>query len=743
MFTLGVHGNFEIETEEITMKKFNLFAVALMLTAILFTGCQKDEALSTQPRVSKMSDLKVDPNFLFATTTMTQFDLAVALGDAGAQEKFLFSIYDKSPNEGGRLIDRGMADGSLRYRSKMNLPAALKSVYVVMRSSFGRNESKVIELNGGVVTAAFNQAQVGNVVAGRTNSGPNCTSGCTITLNANTNGYTINAGQTVCVAQGVTLSGNVTFNGGGRLRVCGNFNPNNINLNGGAKMNIVITSTGQWTSNQITMNGNQDTILNYGSVNVGNNLIVMGYFLNANVLTVENQFNVNSGGYFENTGTATAEDMNNNQTVVNRGLLINTRDFRNNGQSNFSNACRHIVQRDFHQNKLYANGGYVDVADDTRFNGGGITTLSSGSFWKTGDTHINGYIGGLNGSYALLRISGTTNIGGGSIVIGNVNICDVNGIEVNNGTQAPSVKLDCNVYIASSACNPGFGTPPVTDTDGDGVPDTLDEYPNDSGKAFNAYFPAQGVFGNVSYEDNWPAQADYDLNDLVIAYNYKMVKNANNQFVQIVAGYKIRAFGAQMDNGFGVSFDFNPSAVGSVTGTVRASNFISDHAKGYENGHTNKTVVVIFDAVNSIFNKSMTNTLVGGTTQNTDTATVVINLSTPQASIGTAPFNHFLISNRIRGREVHLKGYAPTALADMSLFNTREDKSIPNSGIWYQNGNGLPWAIDIPQRFDYPTEYSDILGAYLKFQDWAQSNGTLYPNWYQNLPGYRNANNIY
>lgn len=188
-----------------------------------------------------------------------------------------------------------------------------------------------------------------------------------------------------------------------------------------------------------------------------------------------------------------------------------------------------------------------------------------------------------------------------------------------------------------------------------------------------------------------------------------MVKNANNQFVQIVAGYKIRAFGAQMDNGFGVSFDFNPSAVGSVTGTVRASNYISDHAKGYENGHGNKTVVVIFDAVNPIFNKSMTNTLVGGTTQNTDTATVVINLSTPQASIGTAPFNHFLISNKVRGREVHLKGFAPTALADMSMFNTREDKSIPASGIWCQNANGLSWAIDIPERFDYPTEYSDIL----------------------------------
>lgn len=259
-------------------------------------------------------------------------------------------------------------------------------------------------------------------------------------------------------------------------------------------MHIIVTSTGQWTSNQVTMNGNQDTILNYGNLNVGNNLIVKGYFLNANQLTVGNQFNVNSGGLFENSGTTTAEDLNNNEDIINHNLLINTRDFRNNGQSHFTNNCRHIVQRDFHQNQVYINNGYVDVADDTRFNGGGVTTFGNGSFWKTADTHINGNIVGGNGGYSLLRVSGTTNIGGGSLINGNVNICDVNGIDVNNGTQTPSVQLNCNVYIPSSACNPGFGTPPVVDTDGDGVPDSLDEYPNDAGKAFNAYFPAQGIF---------------------------------------------------------------------------------------------------------------------------------------------------------------------------------------------------------------------------------------------------------
>ncbi|GCD80652.1 DUF4842 domain-containing protein [Schleiferia thermophila] len=67
----------------------------------------------------------------------------------------------------------------------------------------------------------------------------------------------------------------------------------------------------------------------------------------------------------------------------------------------------------------------------------------------------------------------------------------------------------------------------------------------------------------------------------------------------------------------------------------------------------------------------------------------------------------------------------------------------PAAGRYYVTKNNLPWAIHLPVRFDYPTEKSDILKAYKKLADWAQSNGELYTDWYLNLPGYRDPEFIY
>ncbi|MDD4310478.1 MAG: DUF4842 domain-containing protein, partial [Candidatus Cloacimonetes bacterium] len=62
---------------------------------------------------------------------------------------------------------------------------------------------------------------------------------------------------------------------------------------------------------------------------------------------------------------------------------------------------------------------------------------------------------------------------------------------------------------------------------------------------------------------------------------------------------------------------------------------------------------------------------------------------------------------------------------------------------WYKTTTNLPWAIDIPASWDYPVEKAEVTKAYLKFQIWAQSSGTSYPDWYQNISGYRNPDFIY
>jgi LruC domain-containing protein len=82
-------------------------------------------------------------------------------------------------------------------------------------------------------------------------------------------------------------------------------------------------------------------------------------------------------------------------------------------------------------------------------------------------------------------------------------------------------------------------------------------------------------------------------------------------------------------------------------------------------------------------------------------------------------------------------------LADVSKFGTGDDDSNPATGKYYMSDNALPWAINLPVKFDYPAEKEDITKAFLKFNDWVASRGFNYMDWYQNKNGYRQASKLY
>ncbi|MCX6281034.1 MAG: LruC domain-containing protein [Bacteroidetes bacterium] len=288
-----------------------------------------------------------------------------------------------------------------------------------------------------------------------------------------------------------------------------------------------------------------------------------------------------------------------------------------------------------------------------------------------------------------------------------------------------------------------ISNPSPTDTDGDGVPDNLDAYPLDPTRAFNSYYPNQTDLATYAFEDLWPAYGDYDCNDLVVNFNYKIVTNAQNKVVDLIATFKIKAAGAYYNNGFGVAFTMAPSTVASVTGCIKVGSVVINDPKGYEAGHANETVIIPVDAVNTLLGGIIINTVHGGYTVQTQTQTVTMHLSTPQASIGTPPYNPFIFVNQDRGHEVHLKDHVPTELNNPVYFGSLNDGSVPAQGLYYRSTSGLPWAFEIPVDFNYPVEKADILQTYLHFAEWAQSSGVSYTDWYMDKSGYRNAVNIY
>lgn len=285
-----------------------------------------------------------------------------------------------------------------------------------------------------------------------------------------------------------------------------------------------------------------------------------------------------------------------------------------------------------------------------------------------------------------------------------------------------------------------------TDSDGDGVSDSFDEFPKDGDRAYSSYTPALNQFNTLAFEDLWPGKGDEDYNDLVMGYNTKYISNAKNQIVSLEMKYVVRAIGANYALGFGFELPIDEWLVRSVDLNGKDLTGQPRNGNGTEAGQQYATVI-LFDNAYKAMNHSgskFVNTVIGGATLTPETLKVNIEFDQPidPVKLGTAPFNPFIFVNK-RSKEIHLANKRPTALADQSYFRTSFDKSDPKSNIYYLSREGKAWGLNIPGSFDYPIERSPILTGYLNFGAWVKTSGTAYTDWYSNKAGYRDASKLW
>ena len=266
------------------------------------------------------------------------------------------------------------------------------------------------------------------------------------------------------------------------------------------------------------------------------------------------------------------------------------------------------------------------------------------------------------------------------------------------------------------------------DTDGDGIIDDLDDYPNDSVRAFESYTPSQIGWGSLTFEDLWPYKGDNDFNDLTMNYRFIEVSNSQNMVVELIAKLKINNIGASYRNGFGIEFPFSSNIISQATGFNLTESLITTDSKGLEANQANP-VVIVFD--NAFENQD-------------DTLSIVISFNNPVASaqLGSPPYNPFIFIDSDRGRELHLSDHPPTSLVNSSYLNSGSDASNLTTGAYYKTQQNHPWALDIIHEIRVPLEKTDINQAYNYFSDWAESSGTTYADWYKDNPGYRNTSQI-
>ena len=343
---------------------------------------------------------------------------------------------------------------------------------------------------------------------------------------------------------------------------------------------------------------------------------------------------------------------------------------------------------------LNTNGFDLEVSGDLLLSGF-IDLSNSNSTISANAIDFSGYVylrGGTISSQTSVIISGWLD------GAGTVNYCTIQSITGRLNTGSQVVQQQCG-----------------TDTDGDGVNDPDDAYPNDPTKAGQIFSPSASGKSTLAFEDLWPSTGDYDFNDLSFSYRTLVITNADNDAVQIDFVCNVNTNYAGYTNGIGIELEgVTPSQVQSTSGTSNTENYIVLNSNGTEANQDN-AVIIFTDNADNFLEET--------------TVSVVFNTPISTAALGAAPFNPFIIANEDRGKEIHLANMEPTNLGEEGSYTT---------------GTGFPWGLSIiNDSFKVPKEGISILQAYNYFGEWAVSGGTEYLDWYSNTSsGYRNDENL-
>lgn len=537
---------------------------------------------------------------------------------------------------------------------------------------------------------------------------------------------------------------------------------------------IEVKSGGTFTSTSDINISNGVTIVNKGTYTAEGNRVDLDVnssskFYNEGTLNVSSTralFSVTNYSSFYNSGTVNATEANltsyatylndpgavtnvgtwyqsNNTILDNYGEIAATVQFGNSGGGTVNNFCRiAALHTSFQQMTLnqqagsllntgtfYVNNSTINMFGTSMFLTGNITgiygmTLTSSSsvfalFKCTGNIPDMRYAAStVSGKIEFVHSNLTT--GTGTNGAGLYSASFVNGALLTK-TQT--------VNIVGNTCNGSLGQIEAPDGGDTGETD------------LSSYFPSQSGWASYAFEDLWPYKGDYDLNDIVIAFNVKWVANSSNLITEIQFKYRIMAVGAtktisaafQLDN---VQSSNIQSVTGQITGTGSPFSIASN---GSEQGVSIAVIPVFGNAKNVETFNGFLNTEKGSYIP-TEVNTIVVKFVSPvaQSSLAMDSFNFFIVPD-VREKEIHLPGYLATSKFNVALASN----ASLSSNDRFKYNDGMMWGLMFPELFSYPKEKSSIVIAYPHFAEWATSGGTSYSDWYQDLSGYRVTEYLY
>lgn len=256
----------------------------------------------------------------------------------------------------------------------------------------------------------------------------------------------------------------------------------------------------------------------------------------------------------------------------------------------------------------------------------------------------------------------------------------------------------------------------AADQDSDGMPDAQDDYPADPSRATLVKLPASGQ-SIIAYEDLYPSAGDADFNDYVVRVTNEEDLDAAGKIRRVRGSYTHMARGAGYKHTLHIKL---PSVAFSYTLNRYAANgTLESTSTGQKASAEALEILPSSDTTISQSNTSASQTLVTG-----KKASIELVLDTPsvRASVGDAPYDLYIkVINT--SKEVHFP-----------RLYTKADGSDQ-----YMDSNGFPWALQVPNQWNWPLESDHIENGYAGFQPWYLSMGASNQNWYESF----NASHVF
>ena len=223
--------------------------------------------------------------------------------------------------------------------------------------------------------------------------------------------------------------------------------------------------------------------------------------------------------------------------------------------------------------------------------------------------------------------------------------------------------------------------------------------------------------GLLAFEDLWPSQGDYDMNDVIVEYKSTIYQNAlTGKAYKIVDEFTPVHSGGSLVSGFGYQlYQLEQDRVRSIK---------VEGPEGWrvETDQSSPTII-LFDNLRSVIGQKYT---------------VTIDLADVDPKQVASPYNPFIFVTS-RAREVHLVNYPPTDKADKELFNSHDDVSNVSAGIYYISRykgevDLMPYGMNLPV-IDFTVlskaEGVKIYETFPKFISWVESGGKKNTDWYK------------